>query len=154
MHQKRLTFHRIVECVNSVVSGQYTEIKGSLEHCRQYNQNKHNYPCLKDFLGKASHVALQIMVDEIDRLKNTLKGDVSKCGCTVWASCGLPCCCRLLTYMQERRRVQEYEIDAFWCRLDINPSTCLLGNVKKDSDDDEPVEDFCGEVTTALERQP
>nr|XP_043611852.1 uncharacterized protein LOC122583521 [Erigeron canadensis] len=86
------------------------------------------------------------MVDEIDRLKNTLKGDVSKCGCTVWASCGLPCSCRLLTYMQERRRVQEYEIDAFWCRLDINPSTCLPGNVKKDSDDDEPVEDFCGEL--------
>nr|XP_043616766.1 uncharacterized protein LOC122588668 [Erigeron canadensis] len=154
MHQKRLTFHRIVECVNSVVSGQYTEIKGSLEHCRQYNQNKHNYPCLKDLLGKASHVALQIMVDEIDRLKNTLKGDVSKCGCTVWARCGLPCSYRLLTYMQERRRVQEYEIDAFWCRLDINPSTCLPGNVKKDSDDDEPVEDFCGEVTTNLERQP
>jgi hypothetical protein len=99
--QKRLTFHRLVECVNYVVSGQYTEIKGTLEHCRQYNQNKHNYPCLKDLLGKASHVALQIMVDEIVRLKDGLKGDVSKCRCAVWTSCGLPCACRLLAYMQE-----------------------------------------------------
>ena len=97
--QGRCTFQRIIQCVNDVLLGQDTEIKGQLEESRIYRAGKHNYPCLKDLLCVVSVTALDIMVDEIKRLKNEIGKDLRKCGCKVWTSCGLPCACRLAAYM-------------------------------------------------------
>nr|XP_043619823.1 uncharacterized protein LOC122591630 [Erigeron canadensis] len=98
--QGRCTFQRIIQCVNDILLGQDTEIKGQLEESRIYRAGKHNYPCLKDLLCVVSVTALDIMVDEIKRLKNEIGKDLRKCGCKVWISCGLPCACRLAAYRE------------------------------------------------------
>ena len=95
----RCTFHRIVECINDVVTGQVTEIKGQLEHSRVFLQYKHNIEIFKNLHGIVSGKALDIMIGELTRLRDSLNGDWSKCGCKLRKSCGLPCACRLALHL-------------------------------------------------------
>jgi len=95
----RCTFKRILECVNTLVVGQVTEIKGQLERSRVFVQYTHNIDLFRNLHYVVSEKALDIMVGELTRLRDSLKGDWSMCGCKVRKSCGLPCACRLALYL-------------------------------------------------------
>jgi hypothetical protein len=97
----KCAFHRILECVNSVVVGQHTEIKGHLEQTRIYGHGNTNLPLFRNLQGVVSQKALQIMTEEINRLRDKLKGDRSRCGCKVLTSCGLPCACQLALHIKD-----------------------------------------------------
>nr|XP_043638123.1 uncharacterized protein LOC122609128 [Erigeron canadensis] len=147
----KCTFTRTLHCVDSVMIGQETEIRGQLRYSKGTMLGKHNYKSMKALLGKVSHKALDIMADEIIRLDKQLKKQVKKCGCKVQFSCGLPCAYKIPEYMQRETRIQPNMIDLFWRKLDLTLSTCLPGNDHlKDGDDVEAVHEVLGEIMSFL----
>lgn len=90
---------KFLEAIEQIVGAQVTSIKESFERCRINIIHKHNVHWLRLLHGNVSDKALDILVSEYKRL-DEFNGDLSRCGCKVLRSCGLPCACRLSVYLR------------------------------------------------------
>ncbi|GKB21474.1 FAR1-related sequence 5-like protein [Tanacetum coccineum] len=61
---------------------------------------------------------------ELHRL-NDLELNYSACGCQLRKSCGLPCACELLAYLNSGEAIPLDSVDIFWRALDVSWSTPL-----------------------------
>lgn len=92
--------HRLVECVGHIVIGQHTAITESFEKSMIKRGKQYNSPYFIKLHGVVSHKALDILLEEIQRVKdNDILEDSSRCGCKLLKSCGLPCACQLALLM-------------------------------------------------------
>lgn len=90
---------RFLDCTEDILNAQVTAIKESFEQSRINRKHGHNLHILRLLQGFVSEKALNIIVVEYKRL-NDFGGDLSRCGCKVFSSCGIPCACRLSVYLK------------------------------------------------------
>nr|GEZ49453.1 hypothetical protein [Tanacetum cinerariifolium] len=65
-----------------------------------------------------------MILGELHRL-NDLELNYSACGCQLRKSCGLPCACELLAYLNSGEAIPLDSVDIFWRTLDVSWSTPL-----------------------------
>nr|KAJ0208671.1 hypothetical protein LSAT_V11C400191360 [Lactuca sativa] len=89
---------KFIGCLDQFVRSQLPSIHDNLEKSRIVRKREHNLPCFTLLWGSVSHEALDKLVGELYRL-NENQIDSSNCGCKLQHSCGLPCACMLLVYL-------------------------------------------------------
>jgi len=94
LHGTNSTLDRLVKHVDKIVDQQYIAIKESFEKSLIKRMSNHNLTLLEDLRGKVSHKALDLLADEIKKIK-IMKENNATCSCRLYTGCGLPCACRL-----------------------------------------------------------
>ncbi|PPS12669.1 hypothetical protein GOBAR_AA07975 [Gossypium barbadense] len=95
---KNSSLDKFVGCINQTVKSQLTSIYESFEKSRIVLKHRHNLPCFRLLLGFVALEALDILKGELQQLSRH-QLDSSNCGCKLRHSCGLPCACMLLVYL-------------------------------------------------------
>nr|KAJ0190197.1 hypothetical protein LSAT_V11C800408620 [Lactuca sativa] len=98
---------------------QLPSIHDSLKKSRIVRKREHKLPCFTLLWGSVSHEALDKLVGELYRL-NENQFDSSNFGCKLQHSCGLPCACMLLVYLNSGEYIQQVFVSGM---AKINGST-------------------------------
>jgi hypothetical protein len=86
----------LVVFVDQLVNKQWTSIKSKFEDSLRKQMNVHRSQLLlAGLILKVSHYALDLLMVEIDRMKEMSKSFKEACGCRLFTGMGLPCACRL-----------------------------------------------------------
>nr|GEY59246.1 hypothetical protein [Tanacetum cinerariifolium] len=88
------------------------------------NNHKEKFVSACLLRGFISNKALDMILGELHRL-NDLELSYSACGCQLRKSCGLPCSCELLAYLNSGEAIPLDSVDIFWRALDVSWSTPL-----------------------------
>ncbi|TYJ38618.1 hypothetical protein E1A91_A04G004200v1 [Gossypium mustelinum] len=115
---------KFVGCIDQIVKSQLTLIYESFEKSRIVLKHRHNLPCFRLLRGFVALEALDILEGELQR-SSRHQLDSSNCGCKLCHSCGLPCACMLLVYLNSGECIPLDSIDAFWKKLDLSTSTSM-----------------------------
>lgn len=95
LEHKKSTFPTLLAAINKIVPSQMNNITHSFEFSRTNLFHKHNSPFYRLLNGRVSHYALDLIVDEVTRLKSIEDDLVDRCGHLLQSSCGIPCACQL-----------------------------------------------------------
>ncbi|KAD3336425.1 hypothetical protein E3N88_31944 [Mikania micrantha] len=84
----------------------------------------HKLPIFDNLRGKVSHKALDLLVEEKDKIR-VMRDKNMTCGHQLWTSCGLPCACNISKYYNTDKKILLSDIDIFWTKLNAANPTLL-----------------------------
>ncbi|KAD3640535.1 hypothetical protein E3N88_29758 [Mikania micrantha] len=84
----------------------------------------HKLPIFDNLRGKVSHKALDLLVEEKDKIR-VMRNSNMTCSHQLWTSCGLPCDCHISKYLNTDTKIPLSEIDIFWTKLNTTNPTLL-----------------------------
>nr|GEW78801.1 hypothetical protein [Tanacetum cinerariifolium] len=95
------------------------EINASFGRSTTYRYHQHNLSIFTLLRSHVSKEALDLILKELLRLDDP-EFDHSMCGCRLRNSCGLPCACVLLMYLNSGEYIPLDSIDIFWRTLNVS----------------------------------
>lgn len=108
------------ERVHSALGRQHVEIFKSLESSRSKHSHDSHRGLFSLLNGIVSHKAIKLMKEEFDRGVQLGSDLLSRCGCSIYTSCGLLCACRLIDLFQRHEKVFPDDVHIFWRTLVIS----------------------------------
>ncbi|KAL8232388.1 hypothetical protein R6Q57_002166 [Mikania cordata] len=84
----------------------------------------HKLAIFDNLRGKVSHKALDLLVEEKDKIK-VMRDSNMTCGHQLWTSCGLPCACNISKHLNTDKKIPLSDIDIFLTKLNIVNPTLL-----------------------------
>ncbi|KAD2393398.1 hypothetical protein E3N88_40375 [Mikania micrantha] len=84
----------------------------------------HKLPIFDILRGKVSHKALDLLVEEKDKIR-VMRDSNMKCGHQLWTSCGLSCAYHISKYLNTDTKIPLSEIGIFWKKLNTTNPTLL-----------------------------
>lgn len=91
------TLASLVGFVNEIVQAQEVKMKHDFETSLIKTMGHHKLPIFDNLRGKVSHKALDLLVEEKDKIR-VMRDKNMTCGHQLWTSCGLPCACNISKY--------------------------------------------------------
>jgi len=105
------------DAIHNVMMLQHNEIRASFERSLHVKTHDFNIITYKKLVGVVSRVALVLIANEVDRVKN-IGFDSELCGCMLRQTYGLPCACVLARY--DVGVIPLGEIHIMWSRLSFS----------------------------------
>ncbi|KAH1082244.1 hypothetical protein J1N35_022005 [Gossypium stocksii] len=108
-----------------IVTDRELALMNACQQSRIVLKHRHNLPCFRLLRGFVALEALDILEGALQQ-SSRHQLHSSNCGCKLRHSCGLPCACILLVYLNSGGEcIPSDSIDVFWRKLDLSPSTSV-----------------------------